>query len=207
MMLLLGLNPGSWTFPWPMLVVLPVMIYMAIRQLRGHGQRVRPGRIWIMPAVIVLLTVWVLWHSFSGGSLWYLAAGFALGLGMGIARNAALRMQPGEHPGEMQVRARPWGLAVWVAFLIVRLTLRFALAESALPVLLANGFLTLPAGMMLARAGTLQYKLSQARRTGLAGGPLPDANGPRPGGALAQPPFPLQARLRGKAGLGRGRNP
>lgn len=104
-----------------------IAIVVALRwRRRDRHQRVRPGTLWIAPALAVAAIgggLWFMPHlALTPLSLLALTAGLALGIGTGMARAHAVRLSL--HPETGEVMSQTGGFAI--VLLLVLFAVRYA---------------------------------------------------------------------------------
>jgi hypothetical protein len=109
----------------PYLVPLLVIALVARRLIRNKPQKVKPGRLFVMPAIVTFGTGFMLQQTGWPGLLWLLvygaaaAAGGAVGYLIGRHRHFIL-----DERGEIMARATPIGTAIFAALFALRFGLK-----------------------------------------------------------------------------------
>lgn len=123
------------TLVW-LLVVALIVYFRLLRPVR-----LRASRLWVGPAIMILLTVLLVWSSYEGNvSVSAIAvallAGVVLGLPFGLLRGRHTRTRRTKNPGVLVVEPSVIPLAIWFTAFALRASLRLALPHAG-PVALA----------------------------------------------------------------------
>ncbi|MFL5239160.1 MAG: hypothetical protein ACJ8EL_16490 [Rhizomicrobium sp.] len=171
----------------PYLAPLLIVALVALRLIRNKPQKVKPGRLFITPLLLVVATYLTLRQAPAPGALWLLvdAAAALAGAGVGwlTARHRAFTLD-GE-TGEIMSRATPIGTVIFGALFAVRFGLKLAFPQmqaghayapagasfhpaAASAIGWADAGLVFSAAMVIARAATIwlhtRHLVQQQRR-------------------------------------------
>ncbi|MFL6689971.1 MAG: hypothetical protein ACJ8IR_07290 [Alphaproteobacteria bacterium] len=115
----------------PYLAPLLVVALVALRLIRNKPQKVKPGRLFVTPLLLVLAIYLTLRQAPAPGALWLLvdAAAALAGAGVGwlTARHRAFTLDA--ETGEIMSRATPIGTLVFGAVFAVRFGLKMAFPQ------------------------------------------------------------------------------
>jgi len=115
----------------PFLAPLLVVALVALRLIRNKPQKVKPGRLFITPLLLVVATYLTLRQAPGSGALWLLvdAAAALAGAGVGwlSARHRAFTLDA--DTGEIMSRTTPIGTIVFGAVFAVRFGLKMAFPQ------------------------------------------------------------------------------
>ncbi|MCY0897317.1 MAG: DUF1453 family protein [Firmicutes bacterium] len=148
-----------------LIIAVSLVGWVMIRQQRRRP--FRPGSAWVMPVIVVLLTVQavrpeIATLSIMGWSFWGLSvlAGWLI---------AWIRVQLTtlEHDGrQLYVQGTPWGTLVWAALLIVKVGFRLAAAHATgqLASALTSNGLVMAAASTVSRRVMLAVAYSRGRQ-------------------------------------------
>ncbi|HSC17999.1 MAG TPA: hypothetical protein VLC74_03705 [Rhizomicrobium sp.] len=111
----------------PYLVPLLVIGVVALRLVRNKPRKVRPNRLFILPALLTLAAGFALSQMPAPGWIWYavyiVAGTVGLGVGYLSGRHREFTLDPGSQ--EIMARATPTGTILFAALFAIRYGLKF----------------------------------------------------------------------------------
>jgi hypothetical protein len=111
----------------PYLIPLLVVGVVALRLVRNKPRKVKPGRLFITPALLTLAAGFTLSQMPAPGWIWYavdiVACTVGLGVGYLSGRHREFTLDPESH--EIMARATPTGTIVFAALFATRYALKF----------------------------------------------------------------------------------
>jgi len=119
---------GQWLSFAITAAVIGIVLFFRIRRMR-RTQRLRLERLWIVPALILLLTSITFWETPPVGIGWLWAAvACAIGAALGWQRGRAMRITLQPETGELCQTASPLAFLMLLGLIALRTALRSAAA-------------------------------------------------------------------------------
>jgi len=146
----------------PLVDVLGLALTSGLLALQFRQRRVRVRSMWVIPVVVLVLSVLSVSHNppaeVSGWA--WLGLGFVVGLSIGIARAALTNVHDVDlSGGVMLVRSSAFGVLVWLAAFALRSVVRQLVAssgpDSSTAGLVSEALLMVALGTVLANASVL----------------------------------------------------
>ena len=112
-----------------LLIYVVVIALFVWRMMRP--QRVRIGRLWVRPVILLAVTALAIVGSqlLSPSRWWVLAAvligGAIVGVPLGLLRGRHTQLRPTDRPGIVYVQSSPWIVAIWLAAFLARAVVRY----------------------------------------------------------------------------------
>jgi energy-coupling factor transporter transmembrane protein EcfT len=145
-----------------LVVYLAIIALVIVRLMRP--QRMRASRLWIGPAAIVALSVFVIWVSYEAhAAVWAIAlavvAGLILGVPFGLVRGRHTDVRTTENPHVLLVQPSTAPVLIWFAAFAVRFLIR-ALFPNVGPtgLALSDGFLAFALASVIAARYVIAQK-------------------------------------------------
>jgi len=117
------------------LSIVAVVLFFRMRKA-GKGRPLKPNRLWIRPAILVVVATGVVWlqpPAITPVSLAIVAASALVGVGVGylLARHQHLTVDAAT--GAITSKMSPLGMALFVALFAIRYVVRFMAVGTAVP--------------------------------------------------------------------------
>lgn len=101
-------------------LVLGLVMFLRLRRMRAV-QPLRPGRLWLVPALYAIVTAALLMQAPPTGAQWlWLAIALAIGLGIGWWRGTAMRITVDPVHGTLNQQGSPAAMLILLALVLVR---------------------------------------------------------------------------------------
>jgi hypothetical protein len=156
----------------PLVDVFGVVLVGTLLVLQMRTRRVSVRRLWLIPALVVVLTVLTLGRNPPSDLLgWaWLGAALVAGLVIGLARVALVDVRHVDPDvGVLQVQNTQLGVALWLVVFLARAVIRQVVArsspESATVDLVAASLLMLSVGNVVANAAATYRAYERAKRS------------------------------------------
>ena len=119
----------------PYVVPILVVVIVARRLIRNAPRKVKAGRLYILPGLLTLATIFALTQSGSPSAVWLLGYVVAAVLGASVgylsARHREFTLDP--KTGEISSQATPIGTIIFAALFVIRFGLKMAFPELSGP--------------------------------------------------------------------------
>lgn len=109
------------TIPSPVEIVVAVAAVAFVLWSRMKGQPLRAKRLLVLPVVLVVIGALDLSGSLSPADVGFLVGGLIVSVILGAARGVTIEVYPSQ--GELWQRYRPSTVALWVALIVIKVTL------------------------------------------------------------------------------------
>ncbi len=133
-------------------VIAVVAVVVVYRQLRP--QTLSLGRYWLMPALLVVLSVLAIFGSRGQVGLTVLAVviGCILGIPLGIVRGRATKMRLGTKPRTIVIAPTVFTAVLWIVAFAFKYAIRYVIGmrAHAVPVAFSDGFLIFAVATVIA---------------------------------------------------------
>lgn len=117
-------NPGAWVGYVVSAIIICTILFFRFRSTR-RIQKLRLERLWVVPALYVLVTASVLTQSVPSGIQWlYVALALVLGGVLGWRRGALMRITIDPETHELNQQASPAAMLFILVLIIIRQGLR-----------------------------------------------------------------------------------
>jgi Zn-dependent protease len=146
---------------------LPIVIVLLLMVRRTQKPRIiRLERIWIVPAVVLVLIAWYAYGAYrTGPHLSFnddliIAGSFVVGIVVGVIRAKAMRIERHPDTGQIEARLTVWGLGFVVIWILGRSLLRkFGHVDAATPFgVFTDSTVALAAGAIIARTFVVRQR-------------------------------------------------
>lgn len=153
-------SPAQWIF---IAIAVALVIFRNMRP-----QKLRLGRIWVVPVLLLLVTMLSIWGSqqIAPAPIWMtvlaLVAGTALGALLGLARGQHSRLRLSEKPGTVIIDPSMTVLLIWLAAFAVKFGMRALMPHAdALSSAGSDAFIALAVASVIASRWVI-YKKARA---------------------------------------------
>jgi len=163
------MREGISTLVW-LLVVAAIVYFRLLRPVR-----LRASRLWVGPAIMIVLTLLLAWGSYEGHApvleiALAVVLGALLGLPFGLLRGRHTRVRRTAYPHVLIVEPSVIPLAIWFIAFAGRAVLRIALPHAGPTALAASdGFLAFAVGSLVGARLVIAERFKEASRSGVPG--------------------------------------
>jgi hypothetical protein len=122
---------GNWLTAALPFVIIAVVIAFRLRTM-SRERPLKLGTLWIIPAVYLLLTAWILFALPPTGLGWgLLAVGLIIGSVLGWHRGKLIHIDRNPETGDLRQKASPLAMILLLALIVLKLGARAIFGETA----------------------------------------------------------------------------
>ena len=122
---------GNWLTAALPFVIIAVVIAFRLRTM-SRERPLKLGTLWIIPAVYLLLTAWILFALPPTGLGWgLLAVGLIIGSVLGWHRGKLIHIDLNPETGDLRQKASPLAMILLLALIVLKLGARAIFGETA----------------------------------------------------------------------------
>jgi hypothetical protein len=122
---------GNWLTAALPFVIIAVVIAFRLRTM-SRERPLKLGTLWIVPAVYLLLTAWILFALPPTGLGWgLLAVGLIIGSVLGWHRGKLIHIDRNPETGDLRQKASPLAMILLLALIVLKLGARAIFGETA----------------------------------------------------------------------------
>jgi len=122
---------GNWLTAALPFVIIAVVIAFRLRTM-SRERPLKLGTLWIIPAVYLLLTAWILFALPPTGLGWgLLAVGLIIGSVLGWHRGKLIHIDCNPETGDLRQKASPLAMILLLALIVLKLGARAIFGETA----------------------------------------------------------------------------